>query len=360
MARIFICGDTGLGPMLDTVAGILAAEGHAVVRGEPNAVGSIKHYTPAERAAWINDADVAVFTARHRCDRELLAGASRLRGVCYPVIGIETLDIDAADALGIIVGHGAVRATVIGMAESTVMLMLMLFYDMRANMARIEAGEWRRPQPGGRQIEGKTIGLIGFGRIAGEVARRLSPFGTSIITYAPYTSENELPQGVRKVNLATLMRKSDLVSVLTGLTPETYHMIGRDQLAMMKADALLVNTGRGAVIDEVALVEHLAAGRIAGAALDTFTVEPLPLDSPLRRLPNVVLTPHAVGHTAETIPELIPAMAENIRRIITGRLPLHCANPGTEGTWRQRLVALDAAAVPAPAPDRLPSNMLLS
>ena len=342
MARLFICGDSGQAGLLDDVAGRLEGLGHTVVCGPVDVPGTIRHYDAAERAALIDDADVAVFTVRHACSREVMSGAKRLRGVCYPTIGVETLDAAAADDLGIIVGHGAVRGNVVGMAESTVMLMLMLLYDVETNVALVRAGRWRRPGHHSHQLEGKTIGLIGFGRIAREVAARLAPFGVRLVTYSPRVRPESLPAGVTKVDLDTLLADSDVVSILTGLTPETRHMIDAARLARMKSAAYLVNTGRGAVIDEAALVAALAARTIAGAALDTFAIEPLAADSPLRVLDNVILTPHCVGHTIEAMAEFAPALVENIVRILRAELPLYCQNPGAEPAWRERLRRLDA------------------
>ena len=149
-----------------------------------------------------------------------------------------------------------------------------------------------------------------------------------------------VPAGVEKVDLPTLLRESDVVSVLTGLSPQTRHLLGADELALMKPSAYLVNTGRGEVIDEAALCAALRDRRIAGAALDTFTVEPLAAASPLRTLENVILTPHCVGHSVEGNAALGPAMVDNIRRMLAGDLPLHCANPAAETAWRHRLNAL--------------------
>jgi phosphoglycerate dehydrogenase-like enzyme len=346
VARIFICGDTGLAEMLAPVAASLEADGHAVIRGPMNALGQLKRYSPEECAELIADADLAVFTPRHDCSRALLAGGKRLRGVCSPVTGVETIDLDAAAELGIIVGHGAVRGNVLGVAEATVMLMLMLFYDVETNIRLINAGKWRRKGHNSRQFEGCTVGLIGFGRIAREVAHRLAAFNLRILTTSPRARPEDLPPGVTKVGLDELLAESDLVSVLAGLSPSTRHMLGPAQLALMKPSAFLVNTARGEVIDEVALYEALRDRRIAGAALDTFTVEPLQADSPLRTLDNVILTPHCVGHTVEGWKELGAALAENSRRILAGQLPQYCKNPEIEQAWRERLRRLPPAAEP--------------
>jgi D-3-phosphoglycerate dehydrogenase len=320
---------------------MLGAEGFDVVRGPANELGRVKVYTGQECQDLLSRADVAVFTVRHECSRRLLESAPRLRGVCYPTIGIETLDLAAATELGIIVGHGATRGNVVGMAESTIMLMLMLLYDVRKNIATLARGEWRRPRPVARQLEGKTVGMVGFGRIARAITERLAPFGVRILTYSPRVRPEMLPPGVTKAELPIVLAESDIVCLLAGLTAETRRMIGAAELAQMKPDAFLINTGRGELVDEDALFETLRDKRIAGAALDTFSVEPLPSDSSLRGLDNVILTPHTVGHTVEGADEFVPVLAENIRRILAGNLPLHCPNPQAEPAWRARLARLE-------------------
>lgn len=347
MARVFMCSDTGLADLLAPVAASLAEDGHTVVRGPLDSAGQLRRYTQGECAALIAGAELAVFTGRHDCSRALLESGTRLRGVCSPVTGVETIDLDAAADLGIIVGHGAVRGNVLGVAEATVMLMLMLFYDVQTNMRLIGSGRWRRKGHNSQQFEGATIGLIGFGRIAREVAERLAAFNVRILTASPRARPADLPPGVTKVGLEELLGESDLVSVLTGLTPSTRHLLGPAQFALMKPGAYLVNTARGQVIDEAALFEALRDRRIAGAALDTFTVEPLPADSPLRTLDNVILTPHCVGHTAEGWNELVAALIENSRRILAGHLPAYCKNPEVEPAWRERLHRLDAPLEPS-------------
>ncbi len=338
MARIFVCTDNRLAGLLEPAVDRLRSAGHEVVRGPgSDAAGATRNYSVEERREFIDDADVAVFTPRHACSGETMAGARRLRGVCSPVIGIESIDLAAANELGIVIGHGAVRGNVVGVAESTVMLMLMLFYDVETNIRRIHAGQWRRPGHHSRQFEGKTIGLIGFGRIARVVAARLSSFGVRIVTHSPRLKAEDIPSGVEKVDLETLLRVSDVVSLHTGLTPETRHMINAERLALMKPTAYLVNTDRGGVVDEAALVAALHEKRIAGAALDTFSVEPVTADNPLLAFENVIATPHCVGHTVEGWEEFVPALVENIEDILAGRLPVHCKNPAVEPAWRERL-----------------------
>jgi phosphoglycerate dehydrogenase-like enzyme len=340
MATIFLCDDIGQAPLLTSVSDALRARGHTVLRGPPNEVGKIRRYAADELPSLFGQADIAIFTGRHQCSREVMTAAPRLRGVCFPFTGVETIDLEAANELGIVVGHGAVRGNVVGMAEATLMLMLMLVYDVQTNIGLVRAGRWRRPGHNSHQLEGRVIGMIGFGRIAREMAARLAPFNVRIVTYSPRARPETLPAHVTKVDLDTLLEQSDVVSVLTGLSPETRHLLGRAQLERMKATAYLINTGRGEIIDEDALIAVLRDRRIAGAALDTFSIEPLPADSPLRTFDNVIPTPHCVGHTVESYEEFLPALMENIAGILHGRLPLHCKNPEAESAWRKRLERL--------------------
>ncbi len=149
-------------------------------------------------------------------------------------------------------------------------------------------------------------------------------------------------QATRIADLATLLRASDIVNVLVELTAQTHGMIGTAELAMMRRDAYLVNTARGAVVDEAALAQALRDGVIAGAALDAFATEPLAADSALRTLDNVILTPHNIGHTRELMESFVPATYENVVRIAAGEPPLHFKNPQVLPKWRERLERLGA------------------
>jgi phosphoglycerate dehydrogenase-like enzyme len=345
MSVIFICTDTVQNRLLDRVAQILRDEDHhTVIRGPVDAGAKIiKRYTADEVATLIAPADIAVFTIRHECSQSLIDAAPRLRGICYPTTGVESLDLVAASRQGVIVGHGATSKNSTGLAEATLMLMLALFYDLHGSEALLRQGRTKPPYPVAREILGKTIGIVGFGRIARALADRLAPFGVNILTYSPRVREDDLPAHVRKADLRTVMSQSDLVCLLMTITPETRGMIGATELGWMKKTAFLVNTGRGEAVDEDALYRALADRQIAGAALDTFVVEPLPMDSPLRRLDNVILTPHNVGQTREADDEFMPVMVENIRRILAGQLPTYCKNPEAEAAWRARTApALDA------------------
>jgi phosphoglycerate dehydrogenase-like enzyme len=191
-----------------------------------------------------------------------------------------------------------------------------------------------------RMVRGKTIGLIGMGRTARGVVERLAGWDVRLQAHDPYVALEVAPAGVRMVDLPTLLRTSDVVSVHVTLTSETRHMLGEAELRLMQPHAYLVNTARGGAIDEQALYRVLRDGVIAGAALDVFEEEPLALESPLRTLDNVILTPHMIGHSRELMAALPPAAAENVLRALRGEPPLYVKNPEVLPAWRQRLAAL--------------------
>jgi len=277
----------------------------------------------------------------------MLEYAPRLVGVVNPTIGLETVDVPAATEFGIIVGHGATPQNFLGMAEATVMLMLMSMYRPNAS-SDVLHGRRQRPKPTAtdswaRMMMNRTVGLVGFGRIARGVAERLQGWNMRILAADPYARPETVPSNVQLVDLDTLLRESDIVSVLVAITPETKGIIGEREIGLMKPDACIINTARGDAIDEPALTRALAEKRIAYAALDTFQVEPPAEDNPLRKLDNTFLTPHMVGHTKDVFASFGPAAEENITRILRGELPLHCKNPEAEPKWRERMARIAAA-----------------
>jgi D-3-phosphoglycerate dehydrogenase len=182
-------------------------------------------------------------------------------------------------------------------------------------------------------LRSKTIGFVGLGRIGRETARLLAPWGVQMQYSARRDADlSDLPP-IARVDLDTLLRTSDIVSLHASLNAQTRGLIGAVKLRLMKKTAILVNTARGAIVDEAALYEALRDGAIAGAALDTFAVEPLPPDSPLRTLPNVVLTPHMIGHTVEAHHSLEVATRENLQRILSGEPPRYVVNSAVLPTW---------------------------
>lgn len=347
MARVFVCRDHVLDETLDQLADALVASGLEVTRGPATTPGVRLEYKPADYPGLFGEADVAMFSSRSLAPAPLLEFATRLRGVVYPTIGVETLDLDAAARLGLIVGHGAVPENYIGMAEATVMLMLNLRLQLKAS-EEVLRGQRPRPRPvaaaqHARMMRGSVIGLVGYGRIARAVVERLRPFGVTMLAYSPSTPTSHFASDVQPVSLEHLLTNSDIVGLFASAKPTSVRLIDERALGLMKCDAYLVNVARGELVDEAALAGTLRDKRIAGAALDVFQREPLPEDSPLRTLDNIILTPHMVGHTREVYEHFVPAALENIRRILRGDLPLYCKNLEVEPRWRQRLVSLEAS-----------------
>jgi D-3-phosphoglycerate dehydrogenase len=287
-----------------------------------------------------SETDVIVVSPRDLCPKEVLTAAPRLRAVISAVIGVDTIDMEAASAMGLIVGHGAMPENYLGVSESTVLLIAALLLDLHGKETILRTNAPRPAQLKARMVRGRTIGLIGMGRTARGVVERLSGWGVTIQAYDPYVAQEQAPPGVTMVDLATLLRSSDVVSVHVTLTSETRHLLGEAELLQMRADAYLINTARGPAIDEHALYRVMQSGHLAGAALDVFEQEPLPLDSPLRQLDNVILTPHMIGHSQELMSAIPPTAAENALRVLRGEAPLYVKNPEVLPAWRQRLASL--------------------
>lgn len=341
---VFISQDFMLVDVFNGIADRLRARGVEVIRGPESVPGQKVVFARERWAEWFGRAEVAMFSSRNVCTREIMDYAPRLRGIVNPTIGLETIDLDAANDLAIIVGHGATPENFLSMAEATVMLMLMLMYNPRAT-EEVMRGKRARPKPtptdmwAGMML-GRTVGLVGLGRIARGVVDRLAGFGVKLIAFDPYVRQDDVPANVSMVDLDTLLKTSDIVGLFVSITAETRGMIDARALSMMKPTAYLVNTSRGDAVDELALYQALKEKHIAGAALDTFVVEPLAQDSPLRTLDNVILTPHMVGHTRDVFASFGVAGEENITRILRGEPPLHCKNPAIIPAWRQRLLRL--------------------
>lgn len=343
---VFICHDYMLVEVLGEIESRLLKLGIEVVCGPQTMAGKKLVYPKERHAELFGRAEVMMFSSRSICSREIILAAPRLRGIVNPTIGLETVDLAAANELGVIVGHGATPENFLGMAEATVMLILMLMYQPKAT-EDVLRGRRPRPKPTAddawaRMLRGRTVGLVGLGRIARGVVERLSGFGVNLVACDPFVGQDKPPAGVKMTDLDALLRSSDVVAVLVSITPESRGLLGEREFALMKSSAYLVNTSRGEAIDEGALYRALKEKRIAGAALDSFAVEPLPDDSPLRQLDNVILTPHMVGHTQDVFASFPPAAVENITRILRGEPPLYCKNPEIIPAWKRRLADLGA------------------
>jgi phosphoglycerate dehydrogenase-like enzyme len=286
----------------------------------------ILHAYPSEdaMAAACCDADailarLGVVTAR------VIAAAPRLRIIARHGAGSDGVDLEAATARGIVVTTtGPANAGAV--AEYTFALLLALLRRVPAANAGMRAGVWSRDPLVGEALEGKTLGIVGFGAVGERVARVAAAFGMHVIAAAG-RAPHPTPKPVPVLPLHAMLAAADVVSLHARLTPETHGMIDARAIAAMKPTAVLVNTARGELVDEPALITALQSGRLAGAALDTYAAEPLPIDSPLRQMANVVLSPHVAGQTREAVVNVGLTAAQAILDELDGRRPRFVVNP---------------------------------
>lgn len=223
-------------------------------------------------------------------------------------------------------------------SDHTLALLLAIVRQVSAQDRLIRSGVWEFRRENNRwHLRGSTVGLIGFGNIAQLVAEKLKSFGVRILTYDPWVNESEIRQhGAEKIDLHTLLSSSDFVSIHCPLTPDTRHLIGEKEIELMKTHAILINTSRGPIVDEDALVRALQKNRIGGAGLDVFEKEPLPDKSPLRQLDNVVLTPHIAAYSDVFPDSFWRYSIESILAVANGFWPRAVVNPSVQPKWPLR------------------------
>jgi len=280
--------------------------------------------------------------------RKIMESSGTLRVVAKYTIGVDDVDVEAATELGILVTHGPTESNWGGVAEGMIASMLTMLKKVRERDRHLkEGGEWRDPELVGTYLgsrssdgwAGITLGLIGLGRIGSRIATLLRPWNMRILGVDPYVPDAKFTDhGVIRVDLDTLLRESDVVSLHVVLTRETRGMIGARELALMKPTAILINTARGPCVQEAALTEALLKGQIAGAALDVFEWEPLSLDSPLRNLGDtVILSPHMVSFNAGSgLGPGIQWATESVLRALRGEVPDNVYNKEVIPRWERR------------------------
>ena len=269
----------------------------------------------AELIRRIGDAECVINIRAHaRFSERVIDACSNLRMISVWGSGTDHVDLAACARRGITVANTpGVNAHAV--AEHTMALMLAVTRRIPQLDARMRSGEW--PRGMSTQLEGKTLGIIGLGAIGSRVAELARAFGMSLLV-STFGADNgrSTAIGARHASLGDLLRESDVVSVHLRLTDDTRRILARHELALLKPSAYLINTARGALVDRDALLDALRAQRIAGAALDVFDEEPLPVDDPLRSLPNVVLTPHNAGVTPEVNAEGLRRAVANVKRFL--------------------------------------------
>ena len=279
---------------------------------------------PDELATAVAHARALIVRNRTQVRGALLESAAKLQVVGRLGVGLDNIDVEACRARGIAV-HPATGANDVAVAEYVIATAMLLLRGAYGATAEVIAGAWPRGRLMGREISGKRLGLVGFGSIARETASRAAALGMSAAAYDPYVAPDDpawrQPWGrVEPLDLAELLASSDVISIHVSLTPETRNLLETQALALCKANAILINAARGGVIDEGALAEALRAGRLGGAALDVFDEEPLSAarGAIFAGCPNLILTPHIAGVTAESNTRVSWVTVEHVRRHLAG------------------------------------------
>src|SRR6202790_2274398 len=275
--------------------------------------------------AEIADADALIVRSATKVTAELLDKAPRLRAVGRAGVGVDNIDLDAATTRGVLV-MSTPGGNAISVAEHTFALLLSLARQVPRLDKAMHEGKWEKSSAAGTEVRGKTLGLIGLGRIGSEVAIRADAFDMRVLGYDPYISEAAAREvQVELVPLEKLLAESDFVSLHTALSPATQNLINAATLAQMKKGARIINAARGELMDEAALANALKSGQLAGAALDVFVLEP-PKDSPLLGMANVIATPHVAGSTAEAQEEVGTQVAVQVKDYLAEGLIRNAVN----------------------------------
>ena len=298
---------------------------------------ALKTKKPEEFLPQAADCDALLNTYAGPITAEVMAGMPKCRIIARYGIGVDTIDLEAATRAGIIVTNNPTYC-IEEVAEHTLALLLacarkIAFYDRM-----VRAGRWEVP-PGKPlyRLAGRTLGLVGFGNIARQVAVRAAAFGMRVLYADPFVKEGQFAEPGKKVELDALLAGSDFVSLHPPLTPETRKMMNDAAFSKMKPSAFVINCARGPVIDTEALVRALDAKKIAGCALDTTDPEPLPDPHPLRGRENVIVAPHVAWYSEQAMAGLQAGAPGEVRRVLSGEWPVNVVNKAVRGKNRAGL-----------------------
>jgi D-3-phosphoglycerate dehydrogenase len=280
----------------------------------------VRHVDGTDRPALLAalaETDAVIVRSATQIDAEAVLAAPRLKVVARAGVGLDNVDVSAATARGVMVVN-APTSNIVSAAEQAVALLLAVARNTASASSALKAGEWKRSKYTGVEVQGKTVGVVGLGRIGVLFAQRMAAFGTRLIAYDPYVQPARAAQlGVRLVGLEELLRSSDFISIHLPKTPETVGLIGAKELAMAKPGVRIVNAARGGLIDEQALADAIAEGHVGGAGIDVYEKEPCTA-SPLFAFDNVVATPHLGASTHEAQDKAGLAVARSVKLALQG------------------------------------------
>ncbi len=271
--------------------------------------------------------------------RKLIEASPTLHSLVSNAIGYDRIDVPAATEHGVLVCNSPSEENVVGVAEASIGLMVALAKKLKRKEQQLRVDGWGPRSDRGSLLWRKTVGIVGLGRIGSAVAKRLGGWDVRLLAYAPTTAQNRAAAlGVTLVDLPALLGESDFVTLHLNMRPENRHFIGREELAMMKPSAFLVNMARGEVLDTDALCDAIENGKLAGAALDVFETEPLPMDDRIRSIDpeRLILSPHTLSSSVESQAGNARVIFDNIRAILRGQVPQTVVNPEVVERWRGR------------------------
>jgi phosphoglycerate dehydrogenase-like enzyme len=323
--RVLLAGSPYFERRYDRIAEALTEDGVLVRRCHG------QHELPAG-ANW---ADVLLADRHLHITKEIIESAPRLRALISPIAGVDQFDLRAANEKNLIVGRGQTPENSVGMAEATILLMLACCYDLHGHEAILRSGAPRPTWPMSRLLRGKTLGLIGYGKISRLICERFSGWGVRILVTSRYTIDHVAPH-VERADLEDLLANSDIVSLHSRLDKDTRGMMNADRFAQMKKGVIFINTSRAALVDLAALAAAVRNGIVAKVAIDAIDPLPLAVDSPLRQIADAILTPHMLGHTQEGAENLVVTAIESIRRVLAGDPPVYFHNPEVLDAWRAK------------------------
>ncbi|KUK18626.1 D-2-hydroxyacid dehydrogenase [Thermococcus sibiricus] len=266
----------------------------------------------------VKDVSGIIVRSKPKVTKEIIDAAPSLKVIARAGVGLDNVDVEYAKSKGIEVVN-APTASSRSVAELAVALMFNIARKVAFADRKIREGAWPKKQCMGFELEGKTLGIIGFGRIGYNVGKIAKTIGMNVLLYDVYKNYERAKEiGAEFVELEYLLKNSDVITIHVPLLESTYHLINEENLKLMKPTAVLINTSRGPIIDTNALVKALEEGWIAGAALDVFEEEPLPKDHPLTKFDNVVLTPHIGASTVEAQEKAGIEVAEKVVKVLVG------------------------------------------
>jgi len=335
--RLVVFTERDEGPVCGLDEGTILAAGGALRFGTAS--------DQAERLRMTEPAEVIIVSSAPMT-REFLSALPRLKGIVRLGIGVDTVDLQAATDLGIVVAN-VLDFCQDEVSEHALGLMLAVARKIVLADRMTRSGGWvagvQESMLPMRRLKGQTLGLIGFGRIARSMAMRARAFGLEIIASDPYVSpETAEALGVRLLPLADLLPRADIISLHVPLTPETRHLIDREAFSLMRPGTILINASRGAVVDEAALEKALAEGRLAGAGLDVLEQEPIKLPHPLLDFDNVVVTCHYASCSLEAYAEMRRAVSDQAAQILRGDFPKYLVNVQVKNLPQCRLRGMRA------------------